>query len=305
MPDRTSAMVAPVTAPSTAGLGGDSGCADGLPRRKGTLIFLHIPKTAGTTFNRILEAEYNPFRIHTLSPQNILGDIERFKRLSESRKRWLDVLKGHMQFGLHEYLPNPAAYITFLRDPVDRAVSAFFFIREHRLHPMHREIKDRSIEDFIRATPSQQNVQTKLIGGLTPDDECTLEVLQRAQHNLRNSFSVIGITERFGESLAAMRRKFGWKLKRYRNYRVTSVRPASKELPGPIVESIRRSNAYDVELYELALRLFEQQLSSSELPENAAEIEDSFASPRSAGGRLIESAETLGRAAITRLASAF
>ncbi len=269
-----------------------------------TLIFLHIPKTAGTTFNRILEAEYSPLRIHTLSPQRIIADIERFKRLPDSRKRRLEVVKGHMHFGLHEYLPNPATYITFLREPVDRAVSAFFFIREHRLHPLHRKVAGVSIEEFIRATRSQQNVQTKLAGGLTPDEECTPETLQRAKHNLRTSFSVVGLTERFDESLSAMRQRFGWKLKSYRRYRVTSARPASKELPGAVVESIRRSNAFDMELYELALRLFAEQQSSILAPADAAGTVVSSAPPGHAAGRWLESAEAMGRAAITRLASA-
>ena len=269
-----------------------------------TLIFLHVPKTAGTTFNRILEAEYNPLRIHTLSPQRIIADIERFKRLPDSRKRRLEVLKGHMHFGLHEYLPNPATYITFLREPVDRAVSAFFFIREHRQHPLHRQVEGMSIEDFIRATPSQQNVQTKLVGGLTPDEECTSEILQRAMHNLRTSFSVVGLTERFDESLATMSQRFCWKLKSYRRYRVTSARPGTRELPGPVVESIRRSNAFDMELYELALRLFAAQQSSIPSLAQAAGAVESSASPGHAAGRWLESAEALGRAAITRLASA-
>ena len=38
------------------------------------LIFLHIPKTAGTTLNRIIEWQYSPFAIFTMDPYRIRGD---------------------------------------------------------------------------------------------------------------------------------------------------------------------------------------------------------------------------------------
>ena len=35
------------------------------------VIFLHIPKTAGTTLNRIIEWQYNPLAIFTMDPYRI------------------------------------------------------------------------------------------------------------------------------------------------------------------------------------------------------------------------------------------
>jgi hypothetical protein len=42
-----------------------------------------------------------------------------------------------MIFGLHEILPQAATYITILRDPVDRVMSAFYFVRTYKLHPLY------------------------------------------------------------------------------------------------------------------------------------------------------------------------
>jgi len=47
------------------------------------LIFLHIPKTAGTTLNRIIEWQYSPFAIFTIDPYRIRATTERRKRLPE------------------------------------------------------------------------------------------------------------------------------------------------------------------------------------------------------------------------------
>jgi hypothetical protein len=46
------------------------------------LIFLHIPKTAGTTLNRIIEWQYNPVSIFTVDPKGIRATIARFKTFS-------------------------------------------------------------------------------------------------------------------------------------------------------------------------------------------------------------------------------
>ncbi len=43
---------------------------------------------------------------------------ERFKTLSEERRRRLRVVRGHAVYGIHEFLPQGATYITMLREPV-------------------------------------------------------------------------------------------------------------------------------------------------------------------------------------------
>src|SRR5207245_9220276 len=92
------------------------------------LIFLHIPKTAGTTLNRIIEWQYGPFAIFTMDPYRIRATPERLKRLPERRRRRLQVVRGHMFYGLHESLPQGASYFTMLGDPVARALSTYYFI---------------------------------------------------------------------------------------------------------------------------------------------------------------------------------
>ncbi len=45
------------------------------------VIFLHIPKTAGTTLNRIIEWQYNPLAIFTMDPYRIRATPERLQKL--------------------------------------------------------------------------------------------------------------------------------------------------------------------------------------------------------------------------------
>lgn len=72
----------------------------------GTLIFIHIPKAAGTTFYQVLNRQYKPQHIllieHGLAKQR---SVNAFRQLPEDRKSRLRCIRGHMPFGLHQWLP--------------------------------------------------------------------------------------------------------------------------------------------------------------------------------------------------------
>ena len=224
------------------------------------LVFLHIPKTAGTTLNRIIEWQYSPFEIFTMDPYRIRATPDRFKRLSERRRRQLRMVRGHMFYGIHEFLPQGATYITMLRDPVPRALSAYYFILRRPLNPFHRKVKKErlGIEDCIRLFPQRHNLQCRMIAGVkdvgSTDDK---RLLDMAKENLLKSFSVVGICERFEESLMLIATTFDWKIPFYKNCKVSKTR---SQIAPTTVEMICDHNRLDVELYEFSKALFEESL---------------------------------------------
>jgi hypothetical protein len=226
------------------------------------LIFLHIPKTAGTTLNRIIEWQYSPLSIFTIDPHGIRATPERFKTLSEQRRRQLRVVRGHMVYGIHEFLPQGATYITMLRDPVARMLSAYSFILRRPLNPMHRKLKRErlGVEAFIRLTPNRQNLQCRILAGVK-DVTCDQRVLDIAKENIAKSFSVVGLCERFEESLMLIAKTFGWEIPYYENRKVSKVRLA---LEPSMVNMIQEHNRLDMELYEFARKRFEDTLDKKE-----------------------------------------
>jgi hypothetical protein len=233
------------------------------PMDRKALIFLHIPKTAGTTLNRIIEWQYNPLTIFTMDPYRIRATPERLKKLSEQRRRRLRVVRGHLYYGVHEFLPQGATYITMLREPVARFFSSYHFIQRRPLHPMHRKVTSERIgvEDFIRLTPHRQNLQCSLIAGIKNNGTCDERTLEIAKENLVKSFSVVGICERFEESLVLIARTFDWDVPFYENRKVSKTRP---EIEPGAVEMIREHNLLDLELYEFGKNLFAESLRKKE-----------------------------------------
>src|SRR6478752_9888303 len=69
------------------------------------VIFLHLPKTAGTTLNRLIEWEYPVFEMYSIDPVFFTWSAAHLRRLSADRLKKIRMFKGHMLYGLHEVLP--------------------------------------------------------------------------------------------------------------------------------------------------------------------------------------------------------
>ena len=224
-----------------------------------TLIFLHIPKTAGTTLNRIIESQYSPWAIYTIDPHRIRATPERLKRLPEARRRRLRVVRGHFFYGIHECLPQGATYITMLRDPVARVLSAYHFILRRPLNPLHRKLKRErlTVQDCLRLFPQRHNLQCRLLSGIQDSSIKDEQLLETAKKNLITSFKVVGVSERFEESLSLMAQAFGWRIRFYENRKVAKNRPV---VDPQLAKTIREHEYLDVELYEFGKNLFEEAL---------------------------------------------
>ena len=199
-----------------------------------------------------------------MDPYRIRATAERFKRLPEARRRRLRVVRGHMLYGIHEFLPQGATYITMLRDPVARVLSAYYFILRRPLNPLHRKLKKErlTVEDCLRLFPERHNLQCRFIAGVKNTAIADERLLDLAKENLTKSFSVVGICERFDESLMLIAKTIGWEVPFYENCKVSKTRP---QINSSTVEMIRDHNRLDVELYEFSKGLFEESLQKKEV----------------------------------------
>lgn len=271
------------------------------------VIFLHLPKTAGTTVNRLIEWEYRLSEMYSIDPVLFEWSAAHLRKLPPERLRKVRMFKGHMLFGLHEVIPQPATYITVLRDPVDRVISAFYFMRGYKFHPLYWRMRRENwtLEDFIRRS-QRDNVQCKIVAGSDYNAPCTREIMEQAKYNLRTHFSVVGLSERLEESLALMKIRFGWKLSSYSSFNVTRSRPKKHDLPNSTLDLIHEKNAFDIELYECGRDLFEQAVAANgeEVRRLAAELEAAKARSQGSVNALIFNARSAVRKAINRVYSA-
>jgi hypothetical protein len=250
--------------------------ANGNPGAEGTrgnptVIFLHIGKTAGTTLRRILRRNFRSSEILVVRARGrprteTLDDFSRVPEAERSRPR---LLMGHTVFGLHELVPRPSTYISMVRKPKSLVLSQYNFVLRTEGHRHHDEVaaKGMSLEDYIRSGLSLEmdNSQTRAIAGDldTPFGACTDEMLERAKRNIEGHFAVVGITERFDESLILLQRAFGW---RRVNYVSANVAPGKRPEPSAAaLEMIAEHNHLDNELYRWVGERFDAAIAADPL----------------------------------------
>jgi hypothetical protein len=231
--------------------------------REASVIFLHVPKAAGTTFRGVLRGVYGRHRSFRVDGYDIPGSLERLAGMPVWRRKLLRSYEGHMAYGLHEHLGGPAAYVAFVRDPVARLVSHYDYVvrtPSSRLHPetiergydLKRYVEEASFARVVNDS------QVRYLGGsLLGDDSPPEELLERAKRRIDEGRLCCGVVERFDDSLAAISRALRWK--RVPAYNSLNVAEKRAEPPDPETRrAILERNAHDAELHRFALQRLDE-----------------------------------------------
>jgi len=247
------------------------------------IIFLHLPKAAGTTFNGIISKQYKESEVFSVSRvvKESLGEnwgayptrereaLAKVK-LSELKDADLEELKivaGHMEFGWHTLLKAPSSYITFLRDPVDRVISQYHYILRLNNHLIKDQIASENLTmlQFVERGLSSvsDNGMTRKLAGITdevPFQQYSDNILETAVANIETNFGAIGLAEYFDESVLLIKLKLGWSMPFYRTKNATRNRSVVNDYDKKTLDAIRDHNALDIKLYQHAHEIFKSEL---------------------------------------------
>lgn len=225
------------------------------------VIFLHIPKAAGTTLREIFRRQYraSEFVYYYRSPDDDdMQQLQAIDQLSADEKRRFKALSGHMPFGISEKFPQNCVYFTMLREPVSRVISQYYFIRNNPKNRSYSEVSALSLEEFVTQTGRGSNFQTRLIAGEKGEDLINGDdLLERARHNLDTHFITPGTTERFDESLLILQRLLKWRFPYYVRRMTNKNRPARSEISAETRALIEAHNQLDLALYAYADQLLQ------------------------------------------------
>lgn len=222
-----------------------------------TVLFFHIPKTAGSTFHFILQRLYKKHRVFDV--HGLFADecISYFKNLEDEARKKFDLVKGHQTLDLVPFIQN-SKVITFLRNPVDHFLSGYFYIRNAPHNAQHKVVsRMRSIEEYIDFC-----LENKLINGQSlyiannrsssfDVDNNEELVLKKAMSTLETVDNVF-VTERFEEAILILQQELNWENPFYIVLNKSKRKP--DEVTPEIRERIKNIQTIDFKLYEYALK---------------------------------------------------
>lgn len=224
--------------------------------QKESFFFIHVPKTAGTTFKRLIEGEFEQSKIfpnldivkrnNGLYPT--IGQLLASDYGSESTKMFL----GHFPFASKSLFVNEPKKLIILRDPVQRSISNIFHMKNN-----DKRLKGLSPEQiYTRGKWSFQNLQVRYLTDskiasdmlFTTDKSINRKMVNAAIENLK-SCEFVGLSEEMERTVALANKMFGWSLK---NPGIINKAKSSKEISEALKSRIEKDNQPEYLLYRRA-----------------------------------------------------
>jgi hypothetical protein len=223
------------------------------------IVYIHVPKCGGSSFGAALRARYlwsqATIRLGQGDPAlrgeaRILDDYrQRSAQLHRLIQRRVRIISGHVQYdgALHRNAASDWAFVTLLRDPVERFVSHFNYLQRHHPDPQRAPDLDRFVE-----TEDARRIASQYLfyfGGesLTMTQEPNTAETRAITALLR--FDVVGDLARPAQFAHDLRKLTGGVLPVIRR----NVAPAQTKIPSHLRTRIEALCASDMRIYHSVL----------------------------------------------------
>jgi hypothetical protein len=232
-----------------------SGCPSRLSPFNGRVFFDHLPKTAGQAVNAWLRQELGPGAV----TENL--DDEHYEVI----RRWgglYSVLSAHTSFGGYGLDPR-YDYITCLREPVERAISWLYFVRNNHRPELLEAGLWHAVDRFIASEGEvcdpmlRRYIENYYVDhfskALTVDAGAPADRLAAARQAIAR-YRLYGFTERLADFVTEV----GTWLKipvpsKLGRVNATRDRPEAAEIPHRLRDRLADLNRLDTEFYQRLL----------------------------------------------------
>ena len=225
-----------------------------MPRRHRT-VFLHIPKTGGWWVLASLRMSLPEGSLYAV-PSERVGEIPLPLLLSH-----YPTIVGH--FTWQHLFPalDQCFTFTFFRDPIERALSLYYYYRRQEAAPnldpwVERVQQSRDVDAFVdelSGHPSPwSNWQTFVLSGMRDGESAPDAMLEAARRHM-DRLDMVGVQDDLSGGLRVLGRLRGWNVETPAD-RVndTPMRPGVQALLPRTLEKLLALNTLDAALFESA-----------------------------------------------------
>lgn len=224
------------------------------PKSDALVLFMHIPKTAGSSLAGAIKAQ-SRIESHWLYG-SVRRPVERHVAdLLPSAFGELELLGGHFTYGLHRDIQRRCLYISVLRSPLDYIKSYFLYRKYVQRWPAFLNL------DIYEALDSRldhllDNGMTRFFAPKSPADPVTADDLRRAMAVMAKNFAFVGLVERMEETVARVSAILRADLDVRTENRTPETAEAASIDPEKLARRAEPYIVYDRALYQHAKSLF-------------------------------------------------
>ena len=219
------------------------------------ILFDHLPKCAGLTIIQYLLTQYPQRVTYITDERKPSKSAKKFKSLSVESRHGYHLVVGHCTHQLLDYVHPDSIKLTIFRDPIERIISHYFFVKQYKRHYLHQKIveSNMSLEDYATSELSCElrNFYISHFSGLLAD-EINLNPEKSVERavSVLEQYDVIGFQDDLTsamnklQNLAHLCQPF-----EDRVFNKTRNKKTVEEIPTKTKKSIAQANSLDVELY--------------------------------------------------------
>lgn len=220
------------------------------------VVFDHLPKCGGSSINKYLTSSFPIKRTYAINGSNPHKSVEIFLNLNTKKRYGAKLVYGHLANKLFDVANPESIRATVLREPIDRIISHYYYVKRNKDHYLYKKIEEENIQlseyCYHDLSGELQNWYVTHFTGLSLSEveKNPKKSVDLAFKNVIDKYHVIGFQDDIPLFINNLKRAANINTQ-FKNeiINATKKRIGTSQLDKSVLDKISKKNSLDIELF--------------------------------------------------------